>query len=94
MPSGEITVQLSGSLDIETVPQWSTHILAAATAAAVVTVDAHQLEFIDSTGAGILMRLTRELGEQGCLVVVRALQPEILEVLEVMGIVPLLNIAR
>lgn len=88
----EAIIQISGSLDMETAGHWAATLTEAATRAAVVTVDTSHLEFIDSTGAGTLLRLTQELGNQGCLLLLRNLQPEIHEVLDVMGVIPMLNI--
>lgn len=92
MSSREIVLQISGSLDMENAVEWEARLREAAARAAVVTVRATDLEFIDSTGAGTLLRLTRELSDQGCVLQLTGLQAETREVLEVMGVVPLLNI--
>lgn len=58
----------------------------------MVILDMAEVEFIDSTGVGALIRLTADLAGEGRALFLNRLHPDLLEVLEIMGVTGVLNL--
>ncbi len=92
--SGETTtVQLSGELDIATVPQLrpvATEELDRAECRTLV-LDLNELSFLDSTGIGCWVEIRGYAGQRGKQVTIRDVPPSVRRVLEIGGLLALFD---
>ncbi len=80
---GEATwVRATGELDQASAPQLRDCLTALA---GEVVLDLAALEFLDSSGLGVLIRANRELQETGGALRVRSPQPQVRRVLDITG---------
>jgi len=49
-------------------------------------IDMSASEHVDSTGIGIIVRLSQQLGDRGCLLLLEGVQPGVLKVFQVLKI--------
>lgn len=92
MHRDEVTLAFTGSLDMANASECLQRVRDLPDPA-VITLDMTGLDFIDSTGVGALVRLTQELAAAGRLLLLRGVNAEIREVLDVMGVASILNLA-
>ena len=83
-PDG-VVVRLSGDLDAAAVAALRREIDHWPLVASTV-VDLSQLEFIDSTGIGLLLRLHQRVADLGGLLVARGVAPSVRRTLEISGV--------
>lgn len=76
-------LQVSGSLDADSVPQFKKTVLSAVESGSVLlVVDATKLEFIDSMGLGCLISLLRRVRTHKGDLKVAGLSPEVKQIFE------------
>ncbi len=91
---GCIRVALSGEIDIYNAPAIQEELLSLASNSNEVQISLADLNFIDSTGLGMLIRLARELkGKKGSVVVINP-QPQVYKLLETTGLDSVLTVRR
>lgn len=82
----EAHVAYAGSLDMATIPEVTDLVERAARAGERVILNLEGLEFVDSTGVQGLILLKRKLAEAGRELVFKGFRPEILDVLDILGV--------
>lgn len=82
-------VHWQGSLDMSTVAELVSLVEKMLGAGDSVEVDLSQVEFVDSTGIGGLLNLLQAAPEHGVEIRFVQIQPEVLEILEIMGVADL-----
>ena len=88
-------VTVSGELDENTVPELRERLHGLLEAgAAWLLVDLGELEFIDSSGVGLLIGTSRRAGEAGGDLAVVCARPNILRVFDISGTRELLNLRQ
>lgn len=80
----------SDALDMATMPDFVAEVSALIAQGQEVTVDMAGVEFIDSTGAGGLVRLHQAAKDRAVRLRFVGVRPEVREVLEIMGIADLI----
>ena len=81
-----VEIQLAGDLDVETAPLVAEHLQAAfATDAAELVIDATELEFVDSSGLGLLLTVHKRSAAEGKGFSIRGVRPQLL-LLQVTGL--------
>lgn len=85
-PGPAPTVHLSGELDLDCADTLRAAVLDAARGAQTVVVDFGGVDFIDSSGTGIFVRLCLDLRSQGVPVVVRNLPPQVRGVFDMLRV--------
>ena len=90
----ERVVTLSGELDAATAPEVREALaeLIATAPGTVVVLDLHELEFIDSTGLGLLVGAQKQARDGGRALVIGAPRRPVYRALEVAGLVALFDI--
>lgn len=83
-------IQYGGSLDMSTVVAFMDYVLLNARGQAEVILDLSELEFIDSTGVRSLVTLKQELGDQGQTLVLRGIRQDIIDILDILGVLELI----
>jgi anti-sigma B factor antagonist len=88
-----VLVSVQGELDMATAPAFRSAVdgLEEMGRAAEVTIDLSQLVFIDAAGVGALVRVRNAVTGAGGRLRVRSPRPNILRVLELAGVVHLLD---
>ena len=88
-------VAVVGELDAATAPRLREVLLEVVDAGGVeLVVDFTRLDFIDSTGLGVLVATLKRIRPAGGRLVVRGAQPKILKILELTGLTTLFQIER
>ena len=80
------TIAVCGELDIASVPVLDTQLRAAARDAALVVLDLHSLEFVDSSGAALLLSTSRRMRQAGGRLLVVRGPVEVQWLLELLGV--------
>jgi anti-sigma B factor antagonist len=85
--SSPVVVSVAGEVDLNTAPQLRDK-LAEVTSrkAEVVIVDLGAVEFLDSTGLGVILTAWKEVTAQGCALAVVSPQPRITRIFEITGL--------
>ncbi|HEY3366678.1 MAG TPA: STAS domain-containing protein [Symbiobacteriaceae bacterium] len=86
----EERVAYTGSLDMATIPEAVALVEQAARSHQEICLDLAGLAFIDSTGVRGLIVLKRKLAEDGRKLCFDGFRPEILEILDILGVRELL----
>ena len=82
-----VEIQLAGDLDVATAPLVAEHLQAAfATDAAELVIDATELEFVDSSGLGLLLTVHKRSAAEGKGFSLRGVRPQLLLLLQVTGL--------
>ena len=84
--ANDCVIELSGELDLDTVPKLESPLLKALREHDCVVLDLSRLTFIDSSGLGLLIKAHRETAESGNLHTVISRDSQIERVFEVTGI--------
>lgn len=85
-PGPAPTVYLSGELDLDCADGLRAAVFEAARGAQTVVVDFAGVQFIDSSGTGIFVRLCLDLRSQGVPVVARNLPPQVKGVFDMLRV--------
>lgn len=94
MEADQVTVRLTGELDLATRPSLLTALdEAVATGTSTVVVDMRDLSFIDSTGIGALLRATHDGAQNGHVVQFRRSDGPVERTLRTAGVGSLLPLA-
>lgn len=80
------TVFLSGEMDLDCADTLRTAVSEAAAGASTVVLDFGEVEFIDSSGTGIFVRLCLDMRSQGVPVVARNLTPAVRGVFDMLRV--------
>jgi anti-anti-sigma factor len=85
--AGRVTVAATGQIDLATAPQLA-RALARAQREDVteIVVDLSAVEFLDSTGVGVLVRAARDATRTGARLYLRGAQGAVAQVLEITGV--------
>ena len=87
----EMTVKLKGKLDTQTAPEAQTKIDEQLGGVSKLILDLRELSYISSAGIRVLLLLSRAMSSKGDLIL-RSVQPSVMDVLELVGINDDLNI--
>jgi anti-anti-sigma factor len=85
-PGPAPTVHLSGELDLDCADRLRAAVFEAARGAQAVVVDFGDVQFIDSSGTGIFVRLCLDLRSQGVPVTARDLPPQVRGVFDMLRV--------
>lgn len=85
-PGPAPTVHLSGELDLDCADGLRAAVFEAARGAQAVVVDFGDVQFIDSSGTGIFVRLCLDLKSQGTPLVARNLSPAVRGVFDMLRV--------
>jgi len=80
------TVYLAGEMDLDCADSLREAVNEAARGAQMVTLDFSGVEFIDSSGTGIFVRLALDLKSQGTPIVARGLSPAVRGVFDMLRV--------
>lgn len=85
--AGRVTVAPTGEIDLVTAPRLA-HVLAQAQrdGATQIVVDLTGVDFLDSTGVGVLVRAANDAGQAGARFYVYGAHGAVAQVLEVTGV--------
>lgn len=89
---GSVLVHIEGEIDLSTAPQFERELMESANNGAPLIVDLCDVEFMDSTGIGVLVRTSKKLTEQNAamsLVCAKGPVRKVLEVSGLDGVIPL-----
>lgn len=86
VPGPAPTIFLAGEMDLDCADSLRAAVTGAARGAQTVTLDFSGVEFIDSSGTGIFVRLCLDLKSQGVPVVARNLTPPVHGVFEMLRV--------
>jgi len=81
----------NGALDMGAVSEFVAAVQGLFAAGTAVEVDLSGVQFIDSTGVAGLLKLRQAAAGQGAALRFDGFQPEVAEILEIMGVAGLLN---
>jgi anti-sigma B factor antagonist len=85
-PDGTASLVVRGEIDMATAPQLRHTLMALVDGGATrVTLDCRGLEFLDSSGIGVLIAVRKRLGDDGSLTL-EAPPPHVRKVLELTGV--------
>ncbi len=85
-PGPAPTVHLAGELDLDCADALRAAVFAAARGAQTVVVDFSDVQFIDSSGTGIFVRLCLDLRSQGVPVTAQNLPPQVRGVFDMLRV--------
>lgn len=85
-PGPAPTIYLAGEMDLDCADALREAVADAARGAEVVVLDFERVEFIDSSGTGIFVRLCLDMKGQGKLLVARSLPPTVRGVFEMLRV--------
>ncbi|MFA4965767.1 MAG: STAS domain-containing protein [Thermoleophilia bacterium] len=85
-PGPAPTVYLAGEMDLDCADTLRDAVAEAARGAQVVALDFSAVEFIDSSGTGIFVRLCLDMKSQGTPLVARALSPAVRGVFDMLRV--------
>jgi anti-anti-sigma factor len=92
--SGELTIVLTGEFDLGAGAHWTKVVGAFSTdGLARVTVDFGGVEFMDSSGLGLLVRLRHELEGSPTMLRLRDVPDNVRRVLDYAGVTPLFELS-
>ena len=80
------TIYLAGEMDLDCAETLREAITAAVAGAQTVVLDFADVEFIDSSGTGIFVRLCLDMGSQGTPLVARNLSPAVRGVFDMLRV--------
>jgi anti-sigma B factor antagonist len=83
---GQRVVRLRGELDVATAPEFERALLRLRPQRQRVVLDLAELRFMDSTGLRILLKARRAAAEDGWILVLRSVPPNIRRLLELAGV--------
>lgn len=83
---GSTLIQIEGEIDLSTVPQFERELTANVEAGRNVLVDLTAVDFMDSTGIGVLVRASNRAREEGAEVSLACGPGSVRRVLEVSGL--------
>lgn len=84
-------IRWEGALDMGAVPEFVAAVQALFEAGVSVEVDLSGVQFIDSTGVAGLLNLRRTAAGQRAALRFEGFQPDVAEILEIMGVAGLIN---
>ena len=87
----QLTLRIQGRLDTTTAPQLETELKASVEGVAALVLDLAELAYISSAGLRVVLMAQKIMNKQGTMVV-RNVDPNVLEVFEVTGFSDILTI--
>lgn len=81
---GQITIYCEGDMDIDAGELIEEQLEPALQSHATIVLDLAQVQFVDSSGIGLLIKLVQDLQEQERVVWLEHIQPEVMEVFELL----------
>ena len=88
---GQLTLRIQGRLDTTTAPQLETELKASVEGVTALVLDLAELAYISSAGLRVVLMAQKIMNKQGTMVV-RNVDPNVLEVFEVTGFSDILTI--
>ncbi|MFZ4584009.1 MAG: STAS domain-containing protein [Acidimicrobiia bacterium] len=85
------TVEVSGDLDFHTADSFRDRLFTAIDRSSAVVLDAHALDFIDSSGLSVILSARRRADERGTRFHIDGLHPRFMRLLEITGIGSLIS---
>lgn len=89
---GSTLVHIEGEIDLSTAPQFERELMESAGNGAPLIVDLGDVDFMDSTGIGVLVRTSKKIAQQASsmsLVCAKGPVRKVLEVSGLDGVIPL-----
>lgn len=89
-----LNVKLSGRLDAVTAPQFDKAMIESLDSVKKVTIDLQELEYVASAGLRSLMMVQKKIDQKDGEMVIRNVQPQVMEVLDMTGFDEILTIEK